>query len=171
MTLTAPQLSLADDVKVTHSDSIIKRSASRTSDSSGEKAPVDVKGSGDDDAERERRRALYMKYRPLILGGLAAAILGWWVSATVLRATRHRWQVKLPSGGILLIWRKGLSKRSSHGHSFCTLRIYYFVLKLTSRIVSLHSDLYPTQSSPNLLLPFGCPLSRNLFIGCHTQFV
>lgn len=31
------------------------------------------------------------RYKPFILSGLALLILGWWVSATVLPATRHRW--------------------------------------------------------------------------------
>jgi hypothetical protein len=31
------------------------------------------------------------KYKPFILGALALLILGWWVSSTVLPATRHRW--------------------------------------------------------------------------------
>ena len=34
---------------------------------------------------------LYRRFRPLVLALLAAVILGWWVSATVLKATRHRW--------------------------------------------------------------------------------
>ncbi|PAV18909.1 H+ nucleoside cotransporter [Pyrrhoderma noxium] len=46
------------------------------------------------EADRDRRRALYQKFRPFILGGLAALILGWWISATVLQATRHRWIVQ-----------------------------------------------------------------------------
>jgi CNT family concentrative nucleoside transporter len=37
------------------------------------------------------RSDFYTKYRPFILGGLAALILGWWISATVLPETRHRW--------------------------------------------------------------------------------
>ena len=34
---------------------------------------------------------LYAKTRPLVLVALALAILGWWISATILKATRHRW--------------------------------------------------------------------------------
>ena len=45
------------------------------------------------DADRLRREMIYQKLRPFILGGLAALILGWWISATVLKATRHRWSV------------------------------------------------------------------------------
>ncbi|CAE7084299.1 unnamed protein product [Rhizoctonia solani] len=50
----------------------------------------------DDEAElkRERRRAVYQKYRPFILAAVALVILGWWISATVLEATRHRWIVQ-----------------------------------------------------------------------------
>ena len=47
------------------------------------------------DAEREdaqsQRSEFYARYRPLILGSLAVLILAWWISATVLKATRHRW--------------------------------------------------------------------------------
>ncbi|EJD03165.1 uncharacterized protein FOMMEDRAFT_85572 [Fomitiporia mediterranea MF3/22] len=35
-----------------------------------------------------------MKLRPFILGLTAAVILGWWISATILPATRHRWIVQ-----------------------------------------------------------------------------
>lgn len=42
---------------------------------------------------RLRRHLAYERLRPFILGGLAALILGWWISATVLQATRHRWCV------------------------------------------------------------------------------
>lgn len=31
------------------------------------------------------------KYRVFVLIGLAALILGWWISATILKATRGRW--------------------------------------------------------------------------------
>ncbi|CUA74577.1 Solute carrier family 28 member 3 [Rhizoctonia solani] len=50
----------------------------------------------DDEAERKReqRNASYHKYRPFILAAVALVILGWWISATVLKATRHRWIVQ-----------------------------------------------------------------------------
>ncbi|CDO71957.1 hypothetical protein BN946_scf184940.g104 [Trametes cinnabarina] len=37
---------------------------------------------------------LARRYRPFILIALAALILAWWVSSTVLEATRHRWIVQ-----------------------------------------------------------------------------
>jgi hypothetical protein len=37
------------------------------------------------------RYNLYKKSRPIILGGLAILILAWWISATVIKSTRHRW--------------------------------------------------------------------------------
>jgi concentrative nucleoside transporter, CNT family len=37
---------------------------------------------------------LYRRFRPLILGGFALLILAWWISATILKATRHRWVVQ-----------------------------------------------------------------------------
>ncbi|KAF5389357.1 hypothetical protein D9757_004387 [Collybiopsis confluens] len=36
----------------------------------------------------------YQRFRPFILAGSAAVIIGWWISATVLKATRHRWIVQ-----------------------------------------------------------------------------
>jgi hypothetical protein len=44
-----------------------------------------------DTASTTKRSAVYARYRPFILGGFAAVILGWWISATILPATRHRW--------------------------------------------------------------------------------
>jgi CNT family concentrative nucleoside transporter len=46
----------------------------------------------DDLAESQaRRRAFWAYYKPFVLAGIAAVILGWWISATILKATRHRW--------------------------------------------------------------------------------
>ncbi|KAG6888005.1 hypothetical protein C0992_009958 [Termitomyces sp. T32_za158] len=36
-------------------------------------------------------RQIGRKVRPFVLPALALVILGWWISATVLKATRHRW--------------------------------------------------------------------------------
>ncbi|TDL19391.1 hypothetical protein BD410DRAFT_876591 [Rickenella mellea] len=36
----------------------------------------------------------YTRVRPYILTGVVLVILGWWISATVLNATRHRWIVQ-----------------------------------------------------------------------------
>ncbi|KAH8828489.1 Na+ dependent nucleoside transporter C-terminus-domain-containing protein [Flagelloscypha sp. PMI_526] len=46
------------------------------------------------EAHRARKAARYSKLRPFILAGTALLILGWWISATVLPATRHRWIVQ-----------------------------------------------------------------------------
>ncbi|KAJ6603122.1 Na+ dependent nucleoside transporter C-terminus-domain-containing protein [Mycena sp. CBHHK59/15] len=53
-----------------------------------------AKDTEDVEAARARRHALSTKFRPFILGGLALLIFAWWVSATVLKATRHRWIVQ-----------------------------------------------------------------------------
>ncbi|KAF8891723.1 Na+ dependent nucleoside transporter C-terminus-domain-containing protein [Infundibulicybe gibba] len=47
-------------------------------------------GAGDSPEQRGR----YRRFRPFILIGFALIILGWWISATVLKATRHRWIVQ-----------------------------------------------------------------------------
>lgn len=44
--------------------------------------------------DKEHGRTLYQKFRPFILGGFVLLILAWWISATVLKATRHRWVVQ-----------------------------------------------------------------------------
>ncbi|KAF7983239.1 hypothetical protein HWV62_22846 [Athelia sp. TMB] len=71
-----------------------------------EKVPVDEEKGGqtqqyvhrasDEDAaeSKARRAAFYKRFRPLILAGVAAVILGWWISSTILKATRHRWIVQ-----------------------------------------------------------------------------
>ena len=38
-----------------------------------------------------KKAAFVYKYRPFLLTGLALVIFGWWISATILKATRHRW--------------------------------------------------------------------------------
>jgi CNT family concentrative nucleoside transporter len=43
------------------------------------------------EAARTRRHDFYCRFRPFILTGVALVILGWWISAIVLKATRHRW--------------------------------------------------------------------------------
>ena len=47
------------------------------------------------DKQRLRRHELYLKFRPYVLTGIALVILGWWISATVLKATRHRWYITI----------------------------------------------------------------------------
>ena len=42
-------------------------------------------------SEEKQSLGLYPKLRPYILTASALLILGWWISATVLKATRHRW--------------------------------------------------------------------------------
>ncbi|KAJ7690616.1 Na+ dependent nucleoside transporter C-terminus-domain-containing protein, partial [Mycena rosella] len=61
--------------------------------------PVDHEGvlakdTEDVEAARTRRQNFYHKARPFILAALALLILGWWISATILEATRHRWIVQ-----------------------------------------------------------------------------
>lgn len=38
-----------------------------------------------------RRAAFCGRYKTYILAGIAIVILGWWISSTILKATRHRW--------------------------------------------------------------------------------
>jgi CNT family concentrative nucleoside transporter len=51
-----------------------------------------------DESEAEgvekKNRLTYQRLRPFILSGFLLLILAWWISATVLKATRHRWIVQ-----------------------------------------------------------------------------
>jgi len=85
---------------------VVERKASRTSESdasNNEKGGIDpevqqIKELAHDETEvegaRKWRHDLYARFRPFILAGLALVILGWWISATVLERTRHRWIVQ-----------------------------------------------------------------------------
>jgi CNT family concentrative nucleoside transporter len=44
--------------------------------------------------EEEQKPPVPKWFRPLLLAALATLILGWWISSTVLKATRHRWIVQ-----------------------------------------------------------------------------
>ena len=58
-----------------------------------EKTVNDSEGHVESDSEKSHHSEFYSRARPFILFGLAVVILGWWISATILKATRHRWQV------------------------------------------------------------------------------
>ena len=68
-----------------------------TSSSSDVKDKTDVERAaaltGEDEREAPAMRGVFDKelLRVVLLIGLAALILGWWISATVLKATRSRW--------------------------------------------------------------------------------
>ena len=75
----------------------LKRSPSL--DSAKDKLPKDTARNLTDDvevqvahlSEEKQSLGLYSKLRPYILTASALLILGWWICATVLKATRHRW--------------------------------------------------------------------------------
>lgn len=70
----------------------LKRSSSSSHSQEQNVAKVlNAKEEADIEATRHRRAELYRKIRPFFLTALALVILGWWISATVLPATRHRW--------------------------------------------------------------------------------
>lgn len=79
----------------------VERRKSRDTHSSSfdkEKQPADsqvVSERDEDDEEPEKSpHFLFAMRRPVILTLLAATILGWWITATILPATRHRWIVQ-----------------------------------------------------------------------------
>jgi concentrative nucleoside transporter, CNT family len=56
-------------------------------------AALDAKEEADIEANRKKQASIWRKIRPFFLTALILLILGWWISATVLPATRHRWCV------------------------------------------------------------------------------
>jgi concentrative nucleoside transporter, CNT family len=84
---------------VTHGVTANPRKMSRTSESLSDKEKQTLepdiaifsKDNEEVEEARERRHFTYQKYRPFVLGGTALVILGWWISATILKDTRHRW--------------------------------------------------------------------------------
>jgi len=78
----------------------IEKASAHSSQDVPAKAPAGVPAlpsqptAADDEEEEQRGSGLYAKYRPFILGGIAAIILGWWISSIVVTATRHRWVVQ-----------------------------------------------------------------------------
>ncbi|KAK7035225.1 hypothetical protein VNI00_011992 [Paramarasmius palmivorus] len=76
----------------------VQRRQSQSSGSLDEKRvdPEVVLNNGEERIHQEEAKppTLYQRFRPFILIAIAAVILGWWISATVLKATRHRWIVQ-----------------------------------------------------------------------------
>lgn len=97
-----PTLSLSRTMTDTHSAADNGRQALQrnfsTSSSSNAKEKVDgghvgAVAKSDKEEQAQDPRGFDRKLRVVFLIGLAALILGWWISSTVLKATRGRWQV------------------------------------------------------------------------------
>jgi CNT family concentrative nucleoside transporter len=72
----------------TENQFIQRTSISTSSDEKKVNKPdIDVEG----DKVGEEETASRSKFRVFVLIGLAALILGWWISSTVLEATRGQW--------------------------------------------------------------------------------
>ncbi|KAG5646271.1 hypothetical protein DXG03_003867 [Asterophora parasitica] len=95
-----PHLKTASAVNIAQREhDVVKRSSSESlakekSDYSDEKHVEDPEMNHPVEEEEGRPNPIYARIRPLILPALALLILGWWISATVLKATRHRWIVQ-----------------------------------------------------------------------------
>ena len=71
-------------------------------------APVD-----EEEEDVSTLTKLYRRFRPFVLAALAAVILGWWITSTILPATRHRWCVfSVLSRGVLAAGGSGACARS-----------------------------------------------------------
>lgn len=80
---------------IVESGTPMKRNTSRPSSTDSFKRE---KNTADNDVEvqvpakdEETPVTFSQRCRPFALWSLAMLILGWWISATVLKATRHRW--------------------------------------------------------------------------------
>jgi CNT family concentrative nucleoside transporter len=80
---------------------IVERKHTKTSSVSsdrkeGPRASPDVvvPSKDEEDQSETSKSSFYRRFRPFILAAFALLILGWWISATVLEATRHRWIVQ-----------------------------------------------------------------------------
>ncbi|TFY57045.1 hypothetical protein EVJ58_g7273 [Rhodofomes roseus] len=81
---------------------VVERKPSRASSFSDSKEKqhdpeVQTAQEGSQDQDEKRKSAwdvVRPALRPVILLGLAAAILGWWICSTILKDTRHRWIVQ-----------------------------------------------------------------------------
>lgn len=87
---------------VTGAPKFTKRSPSQASESfeEGEKGDPEQTAYLADPESQDRgsdtpKETLYTKYEPYFLSLTAVVILGWWISATILEATRHRWYANL----------------------------------------------------------------------------
>ncbi|KAF5386173.1 hypothetical protein D9615_002385 [Tricholomella constricta] len=95
-----PYLKASSAVAVTQREhDVIKRSSSESMSKEEKSEYSDDKHIADPEInypveEVEERNFLYARIRPFILPALALAILGWWISSTVLKATRHRWIIQ-----------------------------------------------------------------------------
>jgi hypothetical protein len=100
--------------------------------------------------------AIYARFRPFILAALALTILGWWISSTVLQATRHRWcTCSLWCFALLEADRRiGSFKLFGRGSSFS----------------SSPSASSPTRSSRDPCLPFGSPACKSHGSAFRTAF-
>lgn len=78
-------------------DKMVRERSLESGSISEKRPPVDAHAiaAEHDEEEAEHRRAerrtFYQRFRPYILTGFALLILGWWISATILEDTRHRW--------------------------------------------------------------------------------
>ncbi len=77
-------------------EELVNRSRSSLSSDKKEKDTEGHLDSKFDSDEGEKTPSFYRKYRPYILAGVAMVILGWWISATILLATRKRWCAPRP---------------------------------------------------------------------------
>ncbi|KAL4073852.1 Na+ dependent nucleoside transporter C-terminus-domain-containing protein [Scleroderma yunnanense] len=95
---TPPALVSPADHTITHRKFSLVTSSERKNVIDIESTPTQ------EDNQKQHKEVRDKKIRTVLLFGLAVLILGWWISATVLKATRHRWlQQTVFAWGFLII--------------------------------------------------------------------
>ena len=113
-------------------------------DSAKENLPKDTARDVTDEVEvahgLEEKQSLgfYPKLRPYILTALALLVLGWWISATVLEATRHRWYALCVShfaSKVLIRWKQDRANHLRLG--FYSVSMHSFTPVFTCTFICL----------------------------------
>lgn len=73
---------------------------SRASTDEEKISPQDMEVDRNESVEKVQPGQIYARLRPYLLTALGLVILGWWISSTILKNTRHRW-FALPLCGLL----------------------------------------------------------------------
>lgn len=124
-----------------------------------------VGGKMDEAGQDEKYPTFYTRYRPYILSTVAATILGWWISATILPATRHRWYAQCRSVHYVVVHETRIIQTFFAWAFILWAGSVYFKYDINTNQVSLLSALFPTRSCQNPSVPSGKPLFSARFIG------
>lgn len=142
------------DIKIAEKPAVdIEKASIHSSQDSPAKRPVDVPALPSQavaPVEQEQSGSrFYARFRPVILGLVAAVILGWWISSIVVTATRKRWIVQTVWAWFFLL-------------SVLILLKPYYITDARYSPASSRSSSSRTRSLPSPSRPSGSRLSQSL---------